>query len=172
MLKSIQSILFATDLTENCQPALDFTLSIATRFKATVYMLHVIEKLPDGVDGKLKTLLGPHQWGEMVASHKEHAHKSLLGKQSTNSAVREAINKFCMQEGFDGECSFEAHEIIISDDGIVESILENAQENDCDLIVIGGHHSSMFSKTALSNTAKKVLKQSKIPVTVVPALDS
>ncbi len=172
MLKSIKSILFATDLTKNCQPALDFTLSIATGFEATIYMLHVIEKLPEHMDDRLKDLLGAHHWDKMVDSHKTNARKSLLGKQSTNSVVRESIHNFCQQEGLTADASnFNAHEIIVSDGEIIEDILGNAEQNNCDLIVIGGHHSSLFSKTAMSNTAKGLLKKSLIPVTIVPAVE-
>ena len=173
MLKSVKSILFATDLTKNCQPALDFTLSMATAFNAKIYMLHVIEKLPDNVDERLKDLLGTHKWGEIADSHITNARKSLLGKQSTNSVVREAIHNFCKQEGIaDDPAKFQAHEIVVSDGFIIDDILKYSKKHNCDLITIGGNHSTLFSKTAMSSTAKGVLKESKIPVTVVPAVDS
>ena len=170
MIKPIKSILFATDLTPNCQQALDFTIAIATRFKATIYMLHVIEKLPDHLAGRLKGLLGNHQWESMVNSQQESAHKSLLGKQSTSSGIRESVRNFCNLEGLDDEaCDFKSSEIIISDGDLVEEILSSAKKNECDMIVLGGHK-SMFSKSSLGSTAKGVLKKSAIPVTVVPSV--
>ena len=169
MIKPIRSILFSTDLTSNCQQALDFTIAIATRFQATIYMLHVIEKLPDHLNGRLKGLLGSHQWDDMVKSHQENAHKSLLGKQSTSSRIKESVRNFCKQEGLDdNSCDFKSSEIIISDGELIEEILNNAGKNECDLIVLGGHR-SMFSKSSLGSTAKGVLKRSTIPVTVVPS---
>jgi nucleotide-binding universal stress UspA family protein len=169
MLKPIRSILFATDLTPNCQPALDFTIAMATRFQATIYMLHVIEKLPETLSGRLKGLLGNHQWESMVEAQQVEAHKSLLGKQSTSSRVREAVQAFCKQEGIDNAlCDFKSSEIIITDGELVEDILNIAKKNDCDLIVLGGHK-NIFAKTSLGSTAKGVLKRSKIPVTVVPS---
>jgi nucleotide-binding universal stress UspA family protein len=172
MIKPIRSILFATDLTPNCQPALDFTIAVATRFQATIYMLHVIEKLPEQLSGRLKGLLGTHQWENMVHSHEMNAHKSLLGKQSASSSIREAINDFCKLEDIDdNSCDFKSSEIIISDGELVEEILNNAEKNECDLIVLGGHK-NVFSRTALGGTAKGVLKKSKIAVTVVPSVVS
>ena len=169
MLKPIRSILFATDLTANCQPALDFTIAIATRFQATIYMLHVIEKLPENYSGRLKGLLGSHQWESMIGDHKETVHKSLLGKQSTSSGIRESLRNFCKQEGLDdNSCDFASSEIIISDGELVEDILASAEKNECDLIVLGSHK-NLFAKTSLGSTAKGVLKVSKIPVTVVPS---
>jgi len=173
MLKPIRSILFATDLTSNCQPALDLTLSLATSLQAKAYMLHVIEPLPEHMDERLKDLLGAHQWEKMVASHENNARKSLLGKQSTNSVIREAIYNFCKQAGIDGEsCNFQAHQILISAGAISSDILKASEENSCDLIIIGGQQNSLFFKTPHSTTAKGLLKKSKIPVTVVPAVES
>jgi nucleotide-binding universal stress UspA family protein len=168
MLKPIRSILFATDLTPNCQQALEFTIALATSFKATIYMLHVIERLPDHVDERLKDLLGKHQWEDLVNSHQMNARRSLLGKQSTNSAVREAVHEFCQQTGIDeGACDFNSREIIISDGDVAEEVLKNAEENECDLIVLGAHR-TVFSKTSVGNKVKGILKKSKIAVTVVP----
>lgn len=169
MLKPIRSILFATDLTANCQPALDFTISVATRFQATIYLLHVIEKLPDSVGGRLKGLLGAHQWESMINSQQANVHKSLLGKQSTSSGVREALQNFCQIQGLDANsCDFKSSEIIITDGELIEDILGSAAKYKCDLIVLGGHK-NVFAQSALGSTAKGVLKGSKIPVTVVPA---
>lgn len=169
MLKPIRSILFATDLSPNCQPALEFTIAVATRFQATIYMLHVIEKLPENLSGRLKGLLGSHQWESMVETQQVEAHKSLLGKQSTSSRVRQAVQNFCKQEGIDdASCDFKSSEIIITDGELLDDILSNAEKYECDMIVLGGHK-NLFAKTSLGSTAKGVLKKSKIPVTVVPS---
>lgn len=172
MLKPIRSILFATDLTPNCQAALEFSVAIATRFNATLYMLHVIEKLPSQMDDRIKGLLGSHQWEDMVDSHKQYAKKSLLGKQSTAYVVREAIHNFCKQEGIsDGSCDLKSREIIITDGDIIEDIISKATENECNLIVVGGHL-HLISRSTLGSIAKGVLKRSKIAVTVVPPEES
>lgn len=168
MVKSIKSILFATDLSPNCQQAFDFTIAVATRFQAAVYMLYVIEKLPEVVDERIKHLVGVHEWEAMVNSHKESAQRSLLGKTPTNVQVRKAIHDFCKQEGVeDDACNIPSRQIIISHGEIVEDILGNAKANDCDLIVLGSHQ-NLFSRTTVGTTTKRVLKMSRIPVTIVP----
>lgn len=171
MLKPIESILFATDLTQDSQPALDFTIAVATRFQATIYMLHVMESLPEGTRDKMVSLLGNHKWEELVHSKEESVHKSLLGKQSTAAKVRESVQEFCRQEGINQDsCNFQSREIIISDGDVVEDILKNAESNACDLIVLGGHR-NIFSQNGIGSTAKGVLKKSKIAVTVVPGAE-
>ena len=84
MLKPVQSILFATDLASNCQQALEFAIAMSTRFGATIYMLHVIEKLPESVEGRLKNLLGRHHWSDIVNAQQARVHQSLIGTTSVN----------------------------------------------------------------------------------------
>ncbi len=168
MLKPIQSILFATDLSANCQQALDFAIAMGTRFQATIYMLHVIEKLPQGVEGRLKGLLGRHQWDDIVNTQQANVHKSLTGKTSINQQVRNDIQNFCKLVGIeDTGGNLQSREIIIGDGDVAESIVAHAEENHCDLIVLGAQK-TIFSKTAVGGTIKTVLKESKIPVTIVP----
>lgn len=170
MLKPIRSILFATDLTQNCQQALEYTIATATRFRATIYMLHVIEKLPDNARERVRDLLGHHKWEDLVSSQQEAAHKSLLGKQSTSVEVREALVEFCQTEGIDDNaCDFQSTEIIITDGDVVDDILFTAEKNECDLIVLGAYR-NIFGKSNIGNTAKKVLKNSNVPVTLAPGL--
>lgn len=172
MLKPIKSILFATDLTQNCQQALDFTLSIAAQFHARIYMLYVIEKLPEVVDERVKGLVGVHEWEDVVTSHKETAQKSLLGKTPTNVVVRQAIHNFCMREGIEEDFNnFQSRQIIVSYGDIVEDVISHAEANACDLIVLGSHK-NLFSKTVVGGTTKRILKKSKIPITIVPPIES
>jgi len=83
--------------------------------------------------------------------------------------IRKAIHDFCLQEGIkDESCDIQSRQIIISHGYIVEEIISNAENNGCDLIVLGAHK-NLFSKTSVGSTTKGVLKMSKIPVTVVPS---
>jgi len=171
MLKPIRSILFATDLTVNCQQALEYTVAVATSFSATIYMLHVIERLPDNARARVKELLGKHKWDELVNSHQKAAHKSLLGKQSTSSKLRQSLHEYCQQVRLDdNSCDFHSSEIIISDGDIIEDILQSAKKNECDLIVLGGCR-NIFGKRTIGNITKGVLKNSSIPVTIAPSLN-
>jgi len=131
-------------------------------------MLYVIEKLPDTVDERVKNLVGVHEWEDLITSQKASAHKSLVGKTPSNIVVRQAIYDFCKQEGVDSEAGdFESRQIIISYGDIVEDVLSNALKNECDLIVLGSH-TNVFSKTSVGGTTRRILKRSKIPVTIVP----
>lgn len=51
---------------------------------------------------------------------------------------------------------------------MVEVILEQAAEKECDLIVMGASE-GLLSSSSVGSNIKSVLKNSKIPVLVVPA---
>jgi nucleotide-binding universal stress UspA family protein len=172
MLKPVNSILFATDLTANCQQALEFTISMGVRLNAVIYMLHVIENLPGDFSHQLKDLLGHHQWDEIASENMSTIRRSLLGKKATNPMIREKLRDFCRLVGVDeGTCDFQSREIIISTGDIVEAIIENATKNECDLIVLGAPE-GFLSRNSIGQKIKSILKSSPIPVTVVPAAAS
>ena len=169
MYKGIETILFTTNLTKNCVPAFYFSVILAMRFEAKIVLLHVMEKIPDYVEGRLKGLLGEEHWDEMVHTHENEIRQKLIGKRTSSKLIEKALEHFCSQAGIDdATCGYQSREVVIEDGDIVENILENSKKHACDLIVMGGHVSHPLKKS-IGGTVKSVLRKSKIPVLVVPA---
>ena len=168
MLKPIQTILFATNLSENCRAGFDFAASMATRYQATLVLLHVIEKMPEYVEGRLIGLLGETQWKEMSQSHADNARQSLIGKKSSPKLIREALDRFCIDAGIDdASCGYHSREIVVANGEIVEEVIEQSKKYKADLIVLGTRD-GFLSDNRIGQTIKSVLRNSKIPVMVVP----
>ena len=68
MIKPLKTIFFATNLSESCASAFELAAGLAIRYQATLVLLHVVEKAPDYVEGRLKALLGEKEWNEMMFS--------------------------------------------------------------------------------------------------------
>lgn len=169
MYKGIKTILFTTNLTKNCVPAFDYSVILATHFEAKIVLLHVMEKIPDYVEGRLKGLLGEEHWKEMVHAHETEIRQKLIGKRTSSKLIEKALEHICTQAGIDeATCGHQSREVVIEDGDIVESILENSKKHGCDLIIMGGHESHPLKKS-IGNTIKSVLRKSKVPVLVVPA---
>lgn len=167
MLKPLNAILFATDLTPNCQEAYEFAISQSLRFKAVVYILYIIEEIPENVEGRIKGLLGRHRWEDIIEAKKTNAQKSLTGKIRSSHLLSD-IHDFCEIAGVDDDaCQFQSRELLISAGDIAETIIKNALENTCDLIVLAARKGIM-SRNLIGNNIKSVLKKSPIPVTIVP----
>lgn len=168
MFKPIRSILFATNLSENCRAAFDFAVSMATRYQATLVLLHVIEKMPEYVEGRLRGLLGEKQWKEMSQSHADNARQALIGKKSSSKLIREALDRFCVDAGIDdASCGYHSREIVIADGEIVEEVIEQSKKYKADLIVLGTRD-GFLSDNRIGQTIKAIMRNSKIPVMVVP----
>ena len=171
MLKPIDVVLFATDLTPGCQQAYEFAVAMAIRNKALLYILYIIEEIPESIEGRFKGLVGKHQWQALMQTKKDDIHKSLTGKR-LSSQVLEEIQDFCEKVGMDEDsCAFHSREVIISAGDIAETIIKNGAENECDIIVLGAQK-GLLNRNSVGNSIKSVLKLSPIPVTVVPATDT
>ena len=168
MFKNIKSILFATNLSKNCIPAFDLAVSLATRFEATIILLHVIEKMPNYIEGRLKGLLGDFQWKEMLETHEKDARKALIGKRSANIMIHDALQQFCNEAGVpDDSCGYNSREIVVSEGDVVEEIISQSTKSKCDMIIMGTRE-GFFTESSIGPTVKAVLRKSKIPVVVVP----
>jgi nucleotide-binding universal stress UspA family protein len=171
MIKPLKTIFFATNLSESCASAFELAAGLAIRYQATLVLLHVVEKAPDYVEGRLKALLGEKEWDVMVDSLAEDAQKALIGKQSSSAIIRDALNRFCTQAGIeDSSCDYHSREIVVSNGDVVEDILYYAKTFNCDVIILGARK-GMLSETAIGSTIKSVLRKSKKPVLVVPSAE-
>lgn len=171
MIKSVKNILFATNLSKECISAFDYAAAIATRFQATLVLLHVLEKMPDYVESRLKGLLGEKHWQDNIASQISDARKKLIGKKSSNAMIKSALAQFCSDAGIDDDaCGYHSREIVITDGEVIHDIIQNAQKYQCDLIVMGTKD-GFLSHNSIGSTIKGVMRQAKIPVMIVPPLN-
>ncbi len=168
MVKPLKSILFATNLQKYNQVAFDVAASLATHYQAKLILLHVLEKIPEQVESNLHWLLGDDWRKKALQAQTEEARKSLVGKSISSVVTRKALNDYCDKFGIDeASCGIVSREIIITEGDIVRNILTCSEEYDCGMIVMGTHE-GLFSKSSISNHIKGVLKQSSIPVLMVP----
>lgn len=169
MREGIKTILFATDLTQKCKPAFDLAVIMALQFQAKIVILHVLEKIPDYIAGRLGGLLGEHGWNEIRRTYENETRQKLIGKRSSSKLIRKALEHYCTVAGIDdASCGYQSREVVVDDRNVVESIIENSKKHTCDLVILGGHEKPPLTKS-IGSTIKSVLRKSKIPVLIVPA---
>lgn len=167
-MKPVQNILFATNLSDDCLAAFDYAAAIATRFQATLVLLHVLEKMPEYIESRLKGMLGEEQWKKTVESQISGVREQLIGKKSSNAMIQAALEQFCSEAGIDDDaCGYHSREIVITDGEVIHDIIKSAQDYKCDLIVMGTRE-GFLSHNTIGPTIKSVMRQAKIPVLVVP----
>ena len=156
---AIKKILYATDLSKNSAYAFQYAADYAEKHAAQIIILHVYEKL---------------RWADMTELEDnlliaEQLKAVSRNKENTVNNIRERLNTFCEKiRKDDPACSFTVAAIEVCEGYPANTILEKADEFDCDLIVMGTHGKGRISHAFLGSVAEKVLRRSRRPVMIIP----
>jgi nucleotide-binding universal stress UspA family protein len=150
----IKTILFATDLSMNSAYAYYYAVHMAKREEAKIVILHAVEPLP-----------------RMLVSFADFEHKVAKDRwEETVKKFRERIQDIAVKvDARMGLSSVDlVSNILIRLGHPVEEILKAAEEEDCDVIVLGTHGKGFLRQTFLGSVSNSVLLRTRKPVFVVP----
>lgn len=150
-------VLAATDFSDDGRAVVDFAANLVRQCGGKMYLLHAVEPCMIDAAGCL-TL--EDAAGEDSPEPGEGRHLSLL--ELTNNRARRAAEKISRK--WDIPIYGKAEEA----DDVVECIHSFCTRHNIDLLVIGNRHHSLLTSILLGNTAEKLIRSAKIPVTVVP----
>ena len=142
----LQKILVPTDFSDLSQQALEFALSLADRFRAKLYLIHVWELPMTG------SLLPPEPYPESIMTEEQKAGQEHLTK----------VTNELKASGFDVEPVFVFGKPYME-------IVRAAADLDIDLIVLASHGRSGVSHLLLGSVAEKVVRLAPCPVFTVKA---
>lgn len=170
MVARIRSLLFATNLSAECRPALSAAVASAAEYRAELVLLHVIDReVPAQIEEHFKGVLGEEKWEAMKKEHEQDARQALIGKMSPGQIGQKVLRNYCADAGIDADsCSFNWHEVVVADKNIAGAIIGQAEKHGCDMIVLGAGR-GFLGGNAVGSTIKTVLRKSEIPVLVVPS---
>jgi nucleotide-binding universal stress UspA family protein len=158
MVPEIKKILYATDLSENARYAFSYAASLAHRYDAQVTVLHVLEDVSTAFNMHITSYMGEREWAQLQAE-KESA---LL------DTITERLNEFCSGAREEmSACKFIVEKILAVKGVPAEEILNQAETNDADMIVMGTHGYGVFKDALMGGTARRVVRRSPVPVMVV-----
>jgi nucleotide-binding universal stress UspA family protein len=158
MVPEIKRILYATDLSENARYAFGYAASLADRYDAKVTVLHVLEDISTTFNIHIMGYLGEDEWAKLQAEKEE----TLL------DTISERLDAFCRDaQNNMQECKFIVEKILVVKGVPAEVILNQAEANDADLIIMGTHGYGVFQDALMGGTARRVVRRSIVPVMVV-----
>jgi nucleotide-binding universal stress UspA family protein len=170
MANEYKTILFTSNLSTASRVAFKHALMLANQFEAKLILLHVMERSPSNYESYMIGLFGQDKLQQIFKDNKEEAKHALVGKVSPKQMARTALNEFCKETELEEEKYVTpASKVIVKEGDVVEVILEQAAENNCDLIIMGASE-GLLSRTSVGGNIKSILKNSKVPVLVVPAI--
>ena len=141
MAKFIKKILWSTDFSDEAQEALLYADEFAKAYDAKIVALHVIPDISPALYDAALVVKG--ELAKRVAYVKEEALKKF-------DAIKKAKN-----------LSFDA---LIKEGSAAKKIIETAEEEKADLIVLGRKGLSAIEKLFIGSVANQVLRNSPIPL--------
>jgi nucleotide-binding universal stress UspA family protein len=138
----VQTILFPTDYTPFASAAFSAALEMARLYHARLIVLHAVETLgPENVT-----------YGEASSRKQPDSYRNRLWDDLHQiKALQDDVRL----------------EYVLSEGGAARAILEAAATHGCDLIVMGSHGRTGFSRFLRGSVAEEVVRKAPCPVLVV-----
>jgi nucleotide-binding universal stress UspA family protein len=157
MIPKIKKILYATDLSKNSAYAFFYAVDMARKNDGEIVILHSIEP---GISPAAAIPPIARQLDELKEREAEAELKE----------IKKRVDEFCkrMDDYLGASCPNLVSKILVPRGYPVVEILEAADEEGCDTIVLGTHGKGFLKQTFLGSTAAKVLERSRKPVFVIP----
>ena len=154
MLPQIKKILYATDLSKNSSYAFYYAVDIAKKNNAKIVILHAVEPVPAYA----------RLYGEVTDQIERD-----WQKEATEN-VRKLLENFCekAERQLGPPCAELVSNVLVQLGHPVEEILNVAEEEGCDLIVLGNHGKGFLKQTFLGSVSRSVLDRTRKPVFIIP----
>ena len=154
MIPQIKKILYATDLSKNSSYAFFYATDMARRHEAKIVILHAVEPVPayarayGGVTEKIEY----EQYAKIVEE------------------IKGRLQDFCkrVDAQIGAPCVELVSNIRVPLGHPPEEILNAAEEEGCDLIILGSHGKGFLKQTFLGSVSRSVLDRTRKPVFIVP----
>ncbi len=154
MIPQIKKILYATDLTKNSSFAFLYATDVARRHDAKIVILHAIEPVPayaaayTGITDELK----------------------LRQQEETVEEIRKRLGEFCekVEAQIGSPCVELVSKVLVPRGHPPEEILNAADKEGCDVIVLGTHGKGFLAHTFLGSVSNAVLHRTQKPVFIIP----
>ena len=154
MNPQIKKILYATDLSKNSSYAFYYAIDLARRYDAKIVILHAIEPIPIYLETYVASL----------------AEREEEDRQKVSQQVQKLLEDFCkkVEKQMGAPCLVLVSNILVRISHPVEEILQVADDEKCNIIVLGSHGKGFLKQTFLGSVSNAVLTRSRKPVFIIP----
>lgn len=163
--REISKILYATDLSPEAPQAYQYVLFVAKQFGADITCLHVLDKPLGEIANTLAGYLPIDKRKEFTDKNLQDAMVEML-RRDEQDYIKKLVGSG--NETSPAGLGIRSVEKVVY--GVVEDeILKQADKIGADLIILGAHRKPNSDKY-FNSLSKKVLRKSKVPVTIVPII--
>ncbi len=159
MLPNIQTILYATDLSDNSRRAFGYAAALAKRYTATLLVLHVVEPINPNTYMQISSMMGETEWINLQSERDSRIIDDIKAR----------LKRFCLDLQTDTEAfQLDDDHIMVRKGLPVDEIIKLSVENNADLIVVGTHGYGLVKDALMGGTVRRLVRQMEKPVLVVP----
>ena len=154
MIPQIKKILYATDLSRNSSYAFLFATDMAKRHDARIVILHAIEPIPTYVE----------VYGAMTDEFEKKKHDEII------ELMKKHLQEFCKkaEAQIGPPCVELVSKILVPVGHPPNEILSAADEEGCDVIILGSHGKGFLAHSFLGSVSSSVLHRTRKPVFIIP----
>ncbi len=154
MIPEIKKVLYATDLSKNSSYAFLYATDVARRHNAKIVILHAIEPIPVYAEAEA---------GITDQKKKEQQDEAI-------EDIKKLLVSFCQkaETQIGSPCVELVSKILVPRGHPPEEILNTADGEGCDVIVLGTHGKGFLSHTFLGSVSSAVLHRTRKPVFIIP----
>jgi nucleotide-binding universal stress UspA family protein len=154
MIPQIKNILYATDLSKNSSYAFLYAVDMAKKHDARIVILHAVELIPAYLESYMAT----------VDEFKKKQHEEII------ESMKKHLQGFCKnaEAQIGPPCVELVSKILVPVGHPPEEILNAADRERCDVIVLGTHGKGFLAHTFLGSVSNAVLHRTRKPVFTIP----
>jgi nucleotide-binding universal stress UspA family protein len=142
----MKNILVAINFEENELLVVEKALEMAKAFEAKVWLMHIAAPNPDFVGNEV----GPQSTRDFRAVQLKKQHRLL------DEYAQQLRNKGVEAEG------------MLIQGATIETLLEEAEQLNIDLLILGNQVRGFFYKTFVGSVSQGIIKRAKLPILLVP----
>jgi len=174
MVQPTKNILFASDLSVNMSRVFEHAATMAICQNANIIVLHVMEESPRSKK-RIRMAFGEALYEDLKSEQRNGARNILSGKNVDALKIRQAISGFFegseQNKGSSENNSLISKIMVAEGRSVADEITSTAEEETCDLIVMGCKQQGLLGEAIGNNVVRKVLKRSEVPLFIVPFKD-
>jgi nucleotide-binding universal stress UspA family protein len=154
MIPQIKKILYATDLSKNSSYAFLYATDMAKKHSARIVILHAIEPIPAYAQ----------VYGIASDESKKRQHEEII------ESMKNHLQGFCKkaEAQIGPPCVELVSKVLVPVGYPANEILSAADEERCDVIVLGTHGKGFLAHTFLGSVSNAVLHRTRKPVFIIP----
>jgi nucleotide-binding universal stress UspA family protein len=161
-----KKILYVTDLSEEGRHAFPHAASLAHSYNAELTVFHVVESRE--FEKFLEGYFNEELWNEIRTRNVVEARDILVKRKRGDVSIRDDIQQLCDDSMDEENSPYVTYDIAVEIGEPGDRIVEKAQTGGYDLVVIGKRGQGIMRGGLMGDTARRVIRHSKVPVMVIP----